>query len=218
MKNKTLYIVGTPIGNLEDISFRAIETLKSVELILCEDTRVTRKLLDKYSIQTKTMSLHQHSKDEKINKILAENISLAYVTDAGTPGISDPGNKLVELAIKQDYTVSPIPGPSAIISVLSVSGFPTDKFTFLGFMPKKGKSKVFEQIRDSNITIAFYESTHRIIKTLNEMNEFIPDRQILVAREITKKFETIYRGTISEILPELEKQSKGEFVVVVEGR
>lgn len=217
----TLYIVATPIGNLGDITFRALEVLKSVDLILCEDTRVTKKLLNHYEIETKTMSYHQHSNEKKVKEILVllgEGKNLALVTDAGTPGISDPGGQLVEAAMKQfnNETIVPVPGPSAVTSALSISGFRTDKFTFLGFPPHKNKrKKFFAEVADSKHTVAFYESSHRIGKALKDLEEVLDkDRQICVCRELTKKFESIYRGTIAEIL-EMEIPEKGEFVVVV---
>jgi len=216
--DKKLYIVATPIGNLGDISFRAIETLKSVEAILCEDTRVTHNLLNHFEIKNKTLSIHQHSTEEKIAHILSQYNSLAYVSDAGTPGISDPGNKIVAKAIELGMKVEPIPGASAVIAALSVAGFSTDKFTFLGFMPMKGKTRTIQFIKNSEYTTCFYESPHRIIKTLTEMQKFLePERQVVVARELTKMFETIYRGTLAEIIPQIMEKQKGEFAVVVKG-
>ena len=194
----TLYIVATPIGNLGDISFRAIEVLKSVNHVLCEDTRVTRVLLDHYGITTPTISYHQHSEEKKVRKIrelLEEGKNLALVTDAGTPGISDPGNKLVEfLVLNSEFGVIPIPGVSAVVTALSISGFPTDKFIFLGFPPhKKGRKSFFERVGKAEYTVAFYESSHRIKKCLNELaNVLVPDRKLCVCRELTKKFESIY--------------------------
>src|SRR3989338_5264724 len=167
----TLYIVATPIGNLGDISFRAIEVLKSVNHVLCEDTRVTRVLLDHYGITTPTISYHQHSEEKKVRKIrelLEEGKNLALVTDAGTPGISDPGNKLVEFLVRSsEFGVIPIPGVSAVVTALSISGFPTDKFIFLGFPPhKKGRKTFFKNISKIEDTVVFYESKHRILKAL----------------------------------------------------
>jgi len=219
MNDKTLYIVATPIGNLGDITARALETLKAVEVIFCEDTRQTLKLLSHFEFSKKLISLHQHTDEQRTIDLLTEYKSIAYVSDAGTPGISDPGGRLVALAIKAGWKIVPIPGVSAVIAALSISGFPTDKFLFLGFMPHKGKTKMMETIKNSNMTICFYESTHRIIKTLEELKKYLePTRPIVVARELTKMFETVYRGTLEEIIPELEKQSKGEFVVVVAGK
>ena len=153
-----LYIVATPIGNLSDLSFRAVETLKNVEAILCEDTRHSRFLLKHYGIDKPLISLHQHTSEEKILGLLNKYQELAYISDAGTPGISDPGGKVVELAHKLNLPVSPIPGASALITAISVCGMPSDKFTFLGFMPHKGKQKVFNFIRDSIYITAFYEN------------------------------------------------------------
>ncbi|MBT5503481.1 16S rRNA (cytidine(1402)-2'-O)-methyltransferase [Candidatus Falkowbacteria bacterium] len=209
-----IYIVGTPIGNLQDMTLRAIEVLKNVDVILCEDTRQTRKLVEKFELKKKLISLHQHSSEEKIERLIAEYEDIAYVSDAGTPGISDPGGKLVQLAIEAGYEVCPIPGPSAVASALSISGYPTDKFLFLGFMPRKGQQKTLDLMKNSKYTVCFYESPHRIIKTLEKLKtELEEDRQIVVARELTKKFETIYRGTAEEILEQVKE--KGEFTVVI---
>src|SRR3989339_138578 len=223
MENGILYIVATPISNLSDLTFRAKETLESVDVIWCEDTRQSAKLLSHFDIKKKTIGLHQHSSDEKIERLIGESLlqgkNIAYISDAGTPGISDPGGKIVELAIKNNIEVIPIPGASAVTTILSASGFPTDKFLFLGFMPHKGKTKIFQLINDSKITTIYYDSPHRVIKTLAEMKDFIDDsRQIIVGRELTKKFETIYRGTLSEVIEQVIEKQKGEFVVVVRGK
>lgn len=216
-----LYITATPIGNLGDITFRALETLKSVDFVLCEDTRVTKKLLNHYEIDTKTLSYHQHSKDKKVNeivKILKEGKDLALVTDAGTPGISDPGNKLIaDLRLQiADLEFVPIPGASAVVTALSISGFPTDKFVFLGFPPhKKGRKKYFEEVTNIKHTVVFYESCHRIKKCIIELSEVLDkSAKMCICRELTKKFETIYRGTIDEVL-EQDIKEKGEFVVII---
>jgi 16S rRNA (cytidine1402-2'-O)-methyltransferase len=218
-----LYIVATPIGNLEDITLRALRILKEVDLVLCEDTRQTRKLLDRYEIKTPTLSYHQHSKLQKIEQIielLRNGKNLALVSDAGTPGISDPGGKLVDEVLRvfgDEVEIIPIPGPSAVAAAASISGFPTDKFLFLGFPPhKKGRNKFFQKIAESEVTAIFYESTHRILKSLEELRAAVGERQIAVCRELTKMFETIYRGTTSEVLEKLKAgTTKGEFVVVV---
>ncbi|MFA6918625.1 MAG: 16S rRNA (cytidine(1402)-2'-O)-methyltransferase [Patescibacteria group bacterium] len=218
-----LYIVATPIGNLQDITLRALEILKSVPLIICEDTRTSQKLLRAYEIESRLESYHQHSKPEKVKYILDlldEVGEAALITDAGTPGISDPGNMLIAEAVKkfgEGCEIIPIPGPSAIIAALSISGFPTDKFSFFGFMPhKKGKETTIKNILNNKETSIFYESTHRIIKTLEKIKEFDHKRQIIVCRELTKKFETVYRGTVEEVLHLIETgNSKGEFVVVI---
>ncbi len=222
-----LYIVATPIGNLEDITIRAINALSNSELILAEDTRITRVLLDRYSIKKEILSYHQHSGFKKIDHIielLKEGNNLALVTDAGTPGISDPGGFLISEALKAipDLKVVPIPGPNAAIAALSISGFPTDKFVFLGFPPhKKGRQTFFKNISEIESTIVFYESKHRILKALENLEKFseIGEREMMVTRELTKQFETIYRGTLVEIKPRLtDKNLLGEFVVVIEAR
>jgi 16S rRNA (cytidine1402-2'-O)-methyltransferase len=218
-----LYIVATPIGNLQDITLRAIETLERVDLILCEDTRVTQKLLSHYEIKTPTLSYHQHSKLNKVEHILGllgQGKNLALVSDAGTPGISDPGNKLVQRAIESlagAVKIVPIPGSSAVTASASISGFPVDKFLFLGFPPLKNKrKKFFEEVAVSKYPVIFYESTYRIIKTLKELNSLIGEQEIVVCRELTKKFETIYRGKIVQVIKEIEEgEIRGEFAVIV---
>lgn len=221
MDKGNLYIVATPIGNLGDITLRALETLKSVDFILCEDTRVTKNLLNHFEIIKPMISYHQHSDAKKvreINDLLEQGKNLALVTDAGTPGISDPGNLLIQslVASIENINIVPIPGPSAIISALSISGFPTDKFLFLGFPPHKNKrQKFFKEAVAAEHTVAFYESGHRILKCLQELKELLdPNRKILVCRELTKKFETIYRGTIAEVAEQM-KDDRGEFVVII---
>ena len=228
-----LYIVATPIGNLKDITFRAIETLKEVDLILCEDTRQTIKLLNHYGISKPLVSYFQHSKISKINYILEQlkqGRKLALVTDAGTPGISDPGGKLIEIILTNlaSCTIVPIPGPTALIAALSVSGFPTDKFIFMSFSPaKKGREKFFKKVLESEYSVVFYESVHRILKTLGQLNNLLKTQnsllktKIVVCRELTKKFETIYRGDIDEIISQLngdKNNLKGEFVVVINSK
>lgn len=190
------YVVATPIGNMGDITLRAIEVLKSVDLILCEDTRQTKKLLDKYNIDRPTMSYHAQSKlakTDKILKLLEEGKDLALVSDAGTPGISDPGAMLVaeiKENLKDSVLVVPIPGVSAVITALSASGLPTHEFTFLGFLPhKKGRETLFKEIRESKRTMVFYESPHRILKTLESLQKFCPDKKVCIARELTKIYE-----------------------------
>jgi len=219
MENKTLYIIATPIGNLADISARALETLKNIDVLLCEDTRVTGHLLSLLGIEKQMLSLHQHTDESKIRGILEKYSNIGYVSDAGTPGISDPGNKLVQMAASLLFTIIPIPGASAVTAALSVCGFPTDKFLFLGFLPKKGKTKIYETIKSSIYTTGFFESPHRIVKTLTDLKSILePKRQMVVCRELTKKFETIYRGTAEQILPEVEKHEKGEFVIIICGQ
>ena len=219
-----LYIVATPIGNLGDISFRAIETLKSVDVVLCEDTRVTRKLLNHFDIKVSVESFHEHSdarKLEKIFRILESGKNVAFVTDAGTPGISDPGARLVRhiRTNMPNVGIVPIPGPSAVITALSVSGLPTDQFLFLGFLPhKKGRETMIKKIAESEYTTVVYESPHRILKLLTAFSKIIPDRQMVIARELTKMFEEVKSGTPNGLLAYYAKNPdrvRGEFVVIV---
>ncbi|MDP2950818.1 MAG: 16S rRNA (cytidine(1402)-2'-O)-methyltransferase [bacterium] len=231
-----LYIVATPIGNLKDITERAIETLRGVDFVLCEDTLHSKKLLNHYNIQTPLISYHQHSKLQKIDYIvslLKEGKNLALITDAGTPNISDPGGKLIEEALKSlpDVEVIPIPGPCALTTALSTSGMPADKFLFLGFPPaKKGRNKFFNEVLSSPHTVVFYESCHRILRTLKELSSFVntskelssfDSPEVVVCRELTKKFETIYRGTLKGVEEQIKKDApsngkpKGEFVVIL---
>ena len=221
-----LYIVATPIGNLEDMTKRALRILSEVDLILCEDTRVTKKLLEHYQISTPTLSYHQHSKIQKIDYIinlLKEGEKLALVSDAGTPGVSDPGNKLIEEITASDIALNivPLPGSSAAMAAASISGFNMDRFLFLGFPPvKKKRKKFFEEMMNSEYPVIFYESPYRIIKTLKDLQLGAESRnlqsKIVVCRELTKKFETIYRGNIADVIDGIEQGiRKGEFVVVV---
>jgi 16S rRNA (cytidine1402-2'-O)-methyltransferase len=221
----TLYIVATPIGNLEDITLRAIRILKEVDYILCEDTRTTQNLLNKYEIKTKTMSYHAHSTDGKevaIINLLKGRKNLALVSDAGTPCISDPGVLLVSNVRKEfgnEARISPIPGPSALISALSASGISSAEFTFFGFIPhKKGRVKLFKKIVESDKVSVFYESTHRIMKTLESLDTYSPKCEVMIAREITKQFEEFVSGTPKELLSYFSEnivKQKGEFVVIV---
>jgi len=218
------YVIATPIGNMEDITLRAIRILGEVDLILCEDTRQTKKLLNKYNIKNKTMSYHAQSKlakTEKIFKLLKEGKDLALVSDAGTPGISDPGAMLVS-KIKEHFSdsvdVIPLPGASAVIAALSASGLPMHEFTFLGFLPhKKGREKLFKEIALSKRTVVFYESPHRIIKTLESLVKFCPEKKICIAREMTKIYEEFKTGSAFELLEYFNKnkKQKGEFTVIV---
>ncbi len=219
-----LYLIATPIGNLEDITLRALRVLKEVDFILCEDTRQTLKLLNHFQIKKALISYHQHSRLQKIDNIISllrEGKKMALVSDAGTPALSDPGGVLVEKVIAEcggSVSVVPIPGASALTAVISVAGLPTDRFLFLGFLPhKKGRQTLFERIRDSQQTVIFYESPHRIIKTLTSLVEVLDEkRRVVVGRELTKKFESLYRGSAQEVLKKLEDDEvKGEFVVVV---
>ena len=219
------YVVATPIGNMGDITLRAIETLKSVDLILCEDTRETKKILNKYNINKPTMSYHAQSKlakTDKIFELLEEGKDLALVSDAGTPGISDPGAMLVseiKKHLSDSVDVIPIPGPTAVIAALSASGLPTHEFTFLGFLPhKKGRETLFKEIASSKRTIVFYESPHRILKTLESLTKFCPNKKVCIARELTKIYEEFKTGSPSEVLEYFKKnpvKQKGEFTVLV---
>ncbi len=238
------YVVATPIGNMGDITYRAIETLKEVDLILCEDTRMTKRLLDKYAINKPTMSYPSDdvvraghaqsspeffnkkagklSKTDKIFSLLEEGKNLALVSDAGTPGISDPGAMLVS-KIKSDLSdsvdVIPIPGATALITALSASGLPTHEFTFLGFLPhKKGRDTLFKEISEAKRTFVFYESPHRILKTLESLQKFCPDKRVCIARELTKIYEELKTGTAEELFIYLTNnpvKQKGEFTVLV---
>lgn len=219
----TLYIVATPIGNLKDISSRALEALSSVDLILCEDTRVTRKLLDHYQIRTRTLSYHQQSLQSKLSYVLdllKNGKNLALVSDAGTPGISDPGNLLVKEAAEklgENINIVPIPGPSALTAAACISGFPMERFIFMGFLPvKKKRKKILEEIINAKYPVIFYESPHRILKTLEELKEKNGELEIFVARELTKIFETVYRGKIIRVIEDVKNNElKGEFTVVI---
>ncbi|MFA5030846.1 MAG: 16S rRNA (cytidine(1402)-2'-O)-methyltransferase [Patescibacteria group bacterium] len=221
----TLYIVSTPIGNLEDMTLRALRILKEVDIIFCEDTRVTRKLLTHFEIHTPTESYHQHSGDRKTDHIvslLREGKNLAIVSDAGTPGLSDPGGPLVHDVRSQlgsTIQIVPIPGASALAALIAVAGIPMDSFVFLGFMPhKKGRQTLFKEIAESKRTTIFYESPHRINKTLEALEATLePDRTIVIGRELTKKFETLYVGSVEQVKHDLD-QILGEFVVAVAGK
>ena len=223
------YVVATPIGNMGDITLRAIETLKSVVLILCEDTRETKKILNKYEIKTPTMSYHAQSKLAKVDKIfelLEEGKNLALVSDAGTPTISDPGamlvSKIKETHFSHGVNVIPIPGPTALITALSASGLPTHEFTFLGFLPhKKGRETLFKEIAEAKRTMIFYESPHRILKTLESLVKFCPkenQKKVCIARELTKIYEEFKTGSPEEILEYYNQnpdKQRGEFTVIV---
>lgn len=220
-----LYVVGTPIGNLEDITLRALRVLKECDVVLCEDTRVTKKLLSHYDIQTATLSYHGHSghiKQEKILSLLREGKTLALVSDAGTPSISDPGAELVRSVREElpDVRVEAVPGPSAVAGALSVSGVDADTFIFLGFPPhKKGRKTFFESIAVEKRVVVFYESPHRIIKALQSLNDILPDsRRVSVVRELTKHFEDVVAGSAGEVLKQFTEHPdtvRGEFVVIV---
>ncbi len=223
-----LYIVSSPIGNLSDLTLRALNILFEVDIILCEDTRVTRKLLNHHNVTGKELiSFHQHTSQHKLAKLLplVEQNKVALVSDGGTPGVSDPGVKLIACLYKYNKNIKivPIPGPSAVLAALCVAGFSADKFIFLGFVPhKKGRKKILEQILESSITVVFFESPHRIVKCLTELNKLISqnkDKHFVVCRELTKKFESIYRGTLQQVLAQVSADPiKGEYTVVVSGR
>ncbi len=216
----SLYIVSTPIGNLKDITLRAIETLKEIDFIICEDTRVTSVLLKHYDVHKELVSMNAQTETKKIPQLIerinnGENCAL--VSDAGTPAISDPGVRLISEAIKNGIKTIPVPGVSALITALTISGLPTDSFIFEGFLPlKKGRSTKLKELSEEERTIILYESTYRIEKLLKELNEIIPDRYIVICRELTKKFEEIRRGFPKELLEAFDESiNKGEFVIVI---
>ncbi len=218
----TLYLVATPIGNLDDITHRAVKVLSAVDLIAAEDTRKTKILLDHYSISKPMLSYFSYNERQRTPQLiekLLQGMSIALVSDAGTPGISDPAFHIVQSALVSGIPIVPIPGPSAFVSALIVSGLPTDRFVFEGFLPvKKGRKTKLEILRTEPRTIILYESPHRILKTLGEIQASFGDRQVVVARELTKKFEEIVRGKLSMVLPHLTgKPTRGEYVIVVEG-
>lgn len=216
----TLYIVGTPIGNLQDLTLRAKRILGDVDTVLAEDTRHTKKLLSHLDIHKPLVSFHTFSSYETIERVLsllAQGKNIAYVTDAGTPGISDPGAYLVQKILEANIPVVPIPGVSALTTLLSVAGIPSDQFTFLGFLPrKKGRQTIFKAIAASPYPIVFFESPHRIIKTLQKL-QALGTFYCVVGRELTKQFEHIYRGTIPEVIEQITRDNiKGEFTVIIQ--
>lgn len=218
----TLYLVATPIGNLDDISKRAVDILSSVDFIAAEDTRVTRTLLDHFGIQKPMLSYHNYNERERapeIVKRLTAGSSVAIVTDAGTPGISDPAFYIVREALADGIRVVPIPGPTALIAALIVSGLPTDRFVFEGFLPqKKGRRKKIDALLAEDRTVVVYESPYRVQKFMAELKERAPDRHVAVCRELTKKFEEIIRGTAAEAAERIRsKEPRGEYVVVIAG-
>ena len=235
-----LYIVATPIGNLEDITLRALKILRDVDLILCEDTRVTKKLLDRYEISKPLLSYHHHSKLSRVEKIiehLENGKNMALVSDAGTPGISDPGNELIAnltparslsslpadvegRGSEDEIEIIPIPGASAITTLASVAGINMSKFSFLGFPPhKKGRETFFREVVESKYPVIYFESVHRFLKNLELLEKFKPDAKLVIGRELTKMFEEILRGEIGEIREKwekrAEKEKRGEFVIIV---
>ena len=216
-----LYIVATPIGNLEDITLRALRILKEADLIAAEDTRRTLKLLTHYQLKNKLESYNDFNKEKKTKfliSVLKENKSIALVSDSGTPGISDPGFNLIRECIRNNIQIIPVPGPNAAISALICSGLPTDKFTFYGFLPKKEKAKTdfFNSIKEEKKTVILYDSPHRIKETLRLLSEILPEKNIVIARELTKKFEEFIRGTAKELNEKLEdREIKGEIVLII---
>ncbi len=222
-KKGVLYIVATPIGNLEDISLRAIRILKEVDLIAAEDTRHTKKLLNKHEIATPLISLHEHNEKEKSSLVISKissGMNVAYVSDAGTPCISDPGYYLISLAQIQNIRIIPIPGASAVITALSASGFSADNFVFYGFLPAREnkRRKFLESLINEKKTIVFYESPQRLSDSLQDMYDILGDRRIAVARELTKIFEEIIRGNISELIEKIGKNKvKGEITLILQG-
>lgn len=219
----TLYIVATPIGNLEDISKRALSTLSSVDIVLTEDTRVVQKLLNNFDIKVRLESYHQHSGEEKmlfILKELMEGKNIALVSDAGTPGISDPGNELVAFLVEnaKDIKIIPIPGPSAVSAALSICGFDVAPHIFLGFWPKKKANKTLALLKETKLPFVYYDSPYRVIKNLLTIEKSLGShKRVFVGRELTKMYETHYRGNIEDVISSLkdEKHLKGEIVVVV---
>lgn len=218
----TFYVIATPIGNLEDITLRAIRILKEVDIVLCEDTRVTKRLFEKHGISTQMLSYHAQSGDTRVDLILEkieEGKNIALVTDAGTPGISDPGSLLISTIREKfpELKIVSIPGASALTAALSIAGVPTHEFIFLGFMPhKKGRETLFNEIAESERTMVFYESTHRILKTLESLVKI--NKKVSIVREITKIYEEVLQGSAEDVLKtlvEIPEKQKGEFVVIV---
>ena len=229
MKTGILYVVATPIGNLGDITYRAVEILKKVDLIICEDTRTSKKLLDRYEIKNPTSSFYQNirkggavkpvPKIEQILKELSNGKDLALITDAGTPGISDPGNQLVAEAVKNYVPVIPVPGASSLTALASVAGIDLSEFVFMGFPPhKKGRETFFKKISALEVPVMYFESPHRFIKNLELLKTIAPDKEIILGRELTKVFEEIVRGNSEEVLKYFENNKekiKGEFVIIL---
>lgn len=218
-----IYLIPTPIGNLEDMTLRGIRLLKEVDLILAEDTRTSQKLLNHYKIKTIMQSFHMHNEHKKVAQVIQEVLrgkTIALISDAGTPGISDPGYLLVHEALKEGVKVECLPGPTALIPALVQSGLPSDRFVFEGFLPpKKGKQGRLKQMAEESRTTVFYESPHKIIKTLGQMLPYFgSERKLAVVRELSKKFESNFRGSVEEALHFFEEHPpKGEFVIIVEG-
>ncbi|TES90606.1 MAG: 16S rRNA (cytidine(1402)-2'-O)-methyltransferase [Anaerolineales bacterium] len=219
----TLYLVATPIGNLEDFSARAVRILKEVRLIAAEDTRHTAKLLSHFDIHTPSTSYFEHNKQKKLKKVLQalEKGDVALVSDAGTPGLNDPGFLLVRAALDAGHTVSPIPGPTAPIAALVVSGLPTDRFLYLGYLPRKGgeRQRAIREVRDLPYTLIFFETPHRMIDALEDLQAILGDRDIAVAGELTKMYEDVFRGTITQARDYFARQpARGEYTLVIAGQ
>jgi len=219
-----LYIVATPIGNLKDVTLRALDTLKKVDIIACEDTRQTLKLLNEYGIKKKLTSFHSHNEKtagEKILKHLQEGLNIALVCDGGTPGISDPGSSIVRLVREHEISIVPIPGPSAVTTLMSVSGMESRGFCFYGFLSPKAsrRRRDLKKICEKNENVVIYESPYRIMALLKDINTIFPDRRVFIGREITKLYEEFIFGNASEILTQLEikEKIKGEFSILIEG-
>ncbi len=225
MTKNTLYVVATPIGNLDDISRRAIDTLKQVDVVAAEDTRHSRRLLDHLGIRKPMMAIHDHNERSKIDQVielLSDGQSVALVSDAGTPLISDPGYPLVNACRDKGVNVIPLPGPCALITALSAAGLPTDRFIFEGFLPAKSKARRerLQEVLEETRTLVYYESTHRILNLLEDLADLMPERRVVLARELTKRFETFLSGRAAELKQRLEEdsdQTKGEFVVMLAG-
>lgn len=220
----TLYLCATPIGNLEDMTFRAVRTLKEADLIAAEDTRNSIKLLNHFEIRTPMTSYHEYNKIEKGRKLtdlLLEGKNIALITDAGTPGISDPGEELVKMCHEAGVTVTAVPGAAACVTALTISGLPTRRFAFEAFLPsdKKERRDVLEELKDETRTIVLYEASHRLVKTLEELRETLGDRQVSVCRELTKKHETVYRSTLGEACTYYQShEPRGECVLVIQAK
>ena len=215
-----LFVVGTPIGNLEDITLRAISTLQNVDLILAEDTRNSKKLLSAHNIDTKMMSYHEHSNEKETKRIISlllDGKNLALISDAGTPTISDPGYGLIRDCIKKEIKIIPIPGASAITTAMSVSGLPSDSYTFFGFLhQKKGRIKKIKELLNVDNTIILFESPFRLEKTLNQLKEYLGNRSVVVGRELTKLYEEIIRGNLEDVIKYFSKSKvKGEIVIMI---
>ena len=216
-----LYVVATPIGNLEDITLRALRVLGEVGLIAAEDTRKTRRLLDHYGVKTPLTSYHEHNKESKIPLLLdhLQRHDIALVSEAGTPGVSDPGYEIIQVAIQRGIPVISVPGPTAIIASLVVSGLPTDRFTYLGFLPRKrsDRLRLFRSLEDERHTMVAFEAPHRLAESLVDVADVLGNRRIAVVREATKLHEEVFRGTVTEAMTHFQ-QSRGEHTLVIEGK